>query len=298
MSKVSRTALALRQVPLRPGMTLVTMDSEEHEFHARYLIERHAAEGSDKLGIPFPEPRRVVSLHAGTPRSFEQIRLLAELCAAGRKEPRGLERRHIGRQGFDPCRDEGIGAVLGELTGSTKALVCFEQPVSDPLPNHVIEGLTRFKQLAVSAASHIVVFTKRVSAPSRLQLERLADEVIDVEACEPEAGARHSFHIRWHGALHLDGLNHGTVMCSVRVAQDRYVYKADPFVAKDLSGRVMWMLRCEGWQLEAIAKLVGVNRSTVKRRLDQMPPTRELDLAEGWLERYRDALDLPGAEAI
>jgi hypothetical protein len=240
----------------------------------------------------------VVSLHSGTARSFEQIRLLAALCTDGADGEAEIEQRHIGRDGFDPCRDESISSLLAVLDPLPNSLICVDQPFTAPLPDHVVEGITRLKQAAVAAGSHIMLFSSHVPASIRAQLTRIVDEVIDVEECEPEPGARLSFHIRWLGSMHLAGLDEASVMCSVRVTDRRYTYKGERFIAKDVKGRVMWLLRCQGWSLEAIGSLLKLNRSTVKRRLDQLPPLREISRPEDWLSCYRDVLDLPGSEAV
>jgi hypothetical protein len=298
MSAKDCKPLPFQQVPIKPGLTLVMTDSDEQKLHVKFVIQRHAAKGSRKLGIPFPKLGRLVSLHACTSRAFEQIRLLGDLCTPNTGGRLNIEQRHIGRDGFDPCRDEGINTVLEILQSSPGIWLCIDQPLTAPLPDHVIEGLTRLKQAATANGSHIMVFSTEVPSSVRTHLGRIVDEIIEVQNCEPEPGARHSFHVKWHGALHLGGLDDGSVMCSVRIAEGRYAYKGEPFIATDLRSRVMWLLRCQGWSLEAIATLLKVNRSTVKRRLDQLPRSREVDLPDDWLDRYRDALDLPGGEAV
>lgn len=277
-------------VPFRPGFVLVTFDAPESGFHARHLLEAHAAQGKRTLGLPFPPAASVVSLHTGSVRSFEQVRALHSACP--QLASSNVKHRHVGRDDFDFLREEGIRVLLETVSKSSAAWISLEQSFGEPLPQHVVEGFTRARHEAVHASKHIMLFTAAPSPVLLRQLARFVDEVVEVETCEPEPNARSSFSVRWNGARFLNDLGAPGVMVSLRLENGRYGYRGAPYVSKDLAGRVMWRLRCARWTLQAIAELLRVNRSTVKRRLDQMPPLRPIEVPDDWLDQHRDHLDL------
>ncbi|MDP9880274.1 hypothetical protein J2W25_004602 [Variovorax boronicumulans] len=283
-------------IPFKPGTIHVTCDEPETGFHARRLLEAHAAQGSSDLGLPFPSTGAVVSLQTGTERDFEQAQILRRLGLPSSKAD--VEYRHAGREGFNFLREEGITVLLNALSAPAAGWIAFEQRFDHPLPEHVIEGLTRAKHEAIAASKHIMLFSPACSPALLQQLGRLVDEIIEIETCEPEPSARISFCVRWSGARYMGDLGLGPVMVSAQLQNGGYHYRGAPFVSKDVAGRVMWRLRGAGWTLQAIAELFRMNRSTVKRRLDQMPPVRPKELPEGWLDRYRDCLDISAGDDI
>jgi hypothetical protein len=290
MSDRAHCPALLDLVPFRPGVVLVTFDAAESGFHARHLLEAHAAQGKSSLSLPFPPAAPVISLQTGTSRSFAQMRSFRGLCP--QLAAANVEHRHAGREDFDFLREEGFQVLLDAVSTPSAGWVSLEQSFGEPLPQHVIEGFTRARHEALGASKHIMLFSSAPSPVLRQQIARFVDEVVEIDTCEPDPNARHSFSVRWSGARFVGDLGTGAVMVSVRLQNDRYRYRGAAYVSKDLAGRVMWRLRCADWTLQTIADLFRLNRSSVKRRLDQMPPVRPMRLPAGWLERYRDYLDI------
>lgn len=290
MSDRAPSPARLELVPFRPGVILVTFDAPESGFHARRLLEAHAAQGKSSLGLPFPPAAAVISLQTGTSRCFEQVLALRSLCP--QLAAANVQHRHAGREDFDFLREEGIQVLLDAVSTPSVGWISLEQSFGEPLPQHVIEGFTRARHEAVVASKHIMLFSPALSPALRRQLARFVDEVVEIDTCEPDPNARHSFSVRWSGARFVGDLGAGAVMVSTQLQDGWFHYRGAAYVSKDVAGRVMWRLRCADWTLQAIADLLRLNRSSVKRRLDQMPPVRSIRLPDGWLERYRDYLDV------
>lgn len=274
----------------------MTFDAPESGFHARRVLEAQAAQGKSTLRLPFPPPAPVISLHTGTLRSFEQLRAFRSLCP--QLAAAGVEHRHAGREEFDFLREEGIQVLLDAVSSPSAGWVSLEQSFGEPMPQHVIEGFTRARHEAVAASKHVMIFSPKLPPVLRRQIVRFVDEVVEVDTCEPGPNARHSFSVRWRGASFVGDFGGGAAMVSVQFQDGRYRYKGTPYISQDVAGRVMWRLRCASWTLQGIADFFRLNRSSVKRRLDQMPPVRPMRLPDGWLERYRDCLDVPAESEI
>jgi len=69
-----------------------------------------------------------------------------------------------------------------------------------------------------------------------------------------------------------------------------YVHQYLPFIAEELDDRLIHALRAAGYTGTTIADAMGVNKSTVSRRLNAMAPPAEADLPDDWLDRFSDVI--------
>lgn len=284
--------------PLRPGLILVSVTDRRLMVYARAFVERVAARGMNSLGIPFPKLQELVSLRAGSPRSFVEARAVASRLGKPDRSAPDPKLEHVGRADFDFCRDEGIGVLLKWLQDSTPRWVVFEQPISNLLSPHLVDGLAAIRQAAQLAKSFAIAFLVEPNPAVLSQLLRLADDSLEVRTCEAELQARHSFSMHWDGASHLPELGMPATMISLKLKDGRLSVKVEPFVAKSLLSRVIWKMRASGMTYENISNEVDLHKSSVKRRLDKMPPVIAWDPPHGWLDNYREVLNLSKSESV
>ena len=123
----------------------------------------------------------------------------------------------------------------------------------------------------------------------KYQLDQCCDEYIAVNSCEPDLEYHSAFSVDVASLRYLNGVGIGKTMCNVRyvngVLQRRYA----PFISGQVENRVIWALRAQGETLDYIAKIMKINKSTVLRRLQTMPPVRQTKGNDELISHYLNA---------
>lgn len=277
--------------PVKPGLVVVVVEDAALLFHARRVLERQALSGGSKVGLPMPAAKPVRSLYTGTVRGFEETQLVYRYGVP--EDAPTYTFKHLGRAGFEYCCEEGLSVLLPIIGDSAETWISAAQAARVPVEAQMAEVLAQIRTAAIAADAYVLLFLVTRDGAGATEFERVADECVLVQRCEAEPGAVLSFCTHWTGFSHLPGVGVNSArMFSVFVRDHQFKCKVEDFVVRELSTRVMWKLRCTELSLSRIAEIFGIDKSTVKRRLDPLAPPRSLSLSRDWLQRYLDALDI------
>jgi hypothetical protein len=286
--------LAISQQPINPGVIWVAAEDREVLLHGRIVLELCAARGSRKAGIPFQNHLSLLALHTGPYREFQEIKRIAE-CVVSNRIASPVHRIWVGQEGFNFLSSEGLRAATMRYFPKSVEPMCtsIHQPLSaQPLPQTV--NAIASMQPEIKGMGHLALIFSSWPAASadQILLRSAVDELVTLERCEPEPDTLLSFNVKLSGGDLLGRFSAGSVMVDVHVVDDYIRYRFRPFVSKQLLDRYIWMLRAAGRSLDAIGAEVGLNKSTVKRRLDRLPPPAKAPATDGWEAAFRAALEV------
>jgi len=122
-------------------------------------------------------------------------------------------------------------------------------------------------------------------------LDQCSDELIKVEWCEPEPGFICASSFDFVRLSPMSGLGATKTMVSVQLRDGKeFRRRCDPFIASELDTRVMWLMRKQGQTLEAIGKVFGKNKTTIRTRLQDHAAPAGVKVRDHWVKSHMAVL--------
>lgn len=279
--------------PIPPGLILVAHSDETPDIYLRALLENQVRTGGRDSGIAMPSRLPVVALHTGPQRAYKEAKKLATMYESDDKAEELDHKRISDRAGFDWSRDEGFQRMKKILDEDEEpACVTLMQRFEGALPAHTSEGLRRIHVAARSRKKHVLLIASFSKLLHAAPLRNLSNEFIEVRACQPDPGWLLAFSIECTGLRHLHPLGVGHVMAQIKALRnEQYSHQIERFICHDMVDRMMFYLRVEGHSLEKIGLVVGLNKSSVLRRLNQMQSHWQPKIEPNWRTAYTKIFD-------
>lgn len=273
--------------PLSVGLTIVNVLDRRQLPDVRATFEHCAVTRSKKLGIPMPKVDLIASFYSGSPRHVEQAKLLAAANPSAKRQTKHEYKVCGTRDGFVWTSNEGRCAILPSIE-SIQGLMTMEQTATAPLGADELDGLFRIRSAATLAKTRVMMFLACPDGSDKTGLDQICDEYIEVSPCEADPNTYTAFAVDCVGLPDLHILGHGKIMCTIRIDGGRFRRSYAPFIAEDLDTRIMWFLRGQGHTFEGIGEIMDCDKSTVMRRLQELPPPMEKKMPDDWLKDYMD----------
>ncbi len=286
--------------PIAKGLVMVGVKAAYLVPYIRQVLEQAILEDSDDLN-PGLAGGSLRSVHSGAGRQLDQARALHAASGLTEQE-RDLNFEVVGmRSEYDWLSAAGLFTMQTILDGSDEEWITVAHEVDEPINPARAQVLAHVREEAKQANAGIIVFLTLKEDYETTELHQFCDEYIEVAPCEHDLGDSIAFSIDFVSLRHLNALGVGKQMCSISVSAGGFRCRYAQFVAPDRETRVMWALRAQGKKLAEIGSLLGVNKSTVMRRLERLPdpcPGLGDQSGEDWLNRYLELLPNRSAEAL
>ena len=269
--------------PSSPGLTIVGIKDPSLKLPARYVIEENMKKGSNKSIFPIPKICSLTSIYSGNPR---REAILKEISATN--ENPGIKIIHetkiIGkRDNYNFCSEEGLSVLLPMIKDNNSG-VTFEQKIEGAITPELVDGLSSIKHAAKDAGTSVVMFAVTPEGYEKNSLHHYCDEYIEVAKCEPNPKANLAFSIDCVSLRDMNAFGIGRTMCNVKIENKKMAHRYSPFIANDLETRVMWVFHKKGFSLNEIGKILGYNKSTVLRRIKNLPDFELSEMNTKWLQ--------------
>ena len=277
--------------PTKPGLTLIVIRNDQVMLDARSAFESAALNHQDTFGPPMLPKDRLIALHSGCARSIESAvgSMQAEHIETykARKEFQSFG----AKENFDYCSDEGLCALLPLIAIHKGQWITAQQTVEDSLTSLNVYVLSRIHEAAITVDATVLLFLSLKQSHGDVDLHHYYD-YFEVESCEPDPGCLTAFTVQFVNIKKLHALRIGNVMGGVSWEDGKVQRKYSPLVSRYFKDRVMWRMRSQGSTLDEIGKTVKLDKSNVKRQLDELPPLFKEQLKEGWLTESLEYLQL------
>ncbi len=270
------------------GLIIVAMDKPELMPVVSTAFTLMAQRGSKRLGVRIPRGTQVISVCSGERHASQKARLLATNTHAENAAPHEI--KNLGLNSPISCTSPESVFVFNSLMAGSGSWLMVEQTIASSFNTASSIGvLWSISKMAKKAKSRIMLFIVRPESKEKCQLDQCCDEYISVSSCEPDFGFDSAFSIDVDSLRYLNGVGIGKTMCSVKYVNGVFKRWYAPFVSGQLENRVIWALRAQGETLDYIAKIMKINKSTVLRRLQAMPPVRQIRGNDELISLYLDA---------
>ena len=284
--------------PITKGLVGIRIKDDYLSPYVRQLVEQAIVENSDDLNPGF-EGGSLLALYSGSGRQPDQARALH--AANGLlAEEWDLNFEVVGRRSqYNWVSPEGHYTLGTILDRSDEEWFSMGFEFIEPINPVIAQNLAHIREAVKQANAGAVMFMTGKKDFDATELPQFFDEYIEAESCEPDPGDFIAFSINVFGVSYLNALGIGKQMCSIGVSAGRFRRRYAQYIAPDLQTRAMWALRAQGKKLAEIGSLLGVNKSTVMRRLEGLPDPRPGDPSgEDWLNRYLELLPNASTEAL
>lgn len=260
--------------PLSEGLCLVLASSLRSMALSQAALEDTVSSAKRGLGVGFPDAKRKIVMECVPKRAAAVARMLQ-----GKSEDQ-FERHQMGRNGtWSVWTPAGIDAIANLLKGGVAIVFAIDSGSAGP--TETLEFMVELDRMATESGSWVCVFMLKGTHNSDMLAHRF--EVFDVDDCEPDPDFAGAARIRLAGVSDLWAKGTVDVICNVKAVRRRLEYGMKPFTGATQLERALYRLYCEGNSMAAIAKMAGINKSTVSRQLKSLPPRIKPDWDENWL---------------
>lgn len=279
------------------GLVIVKVSDAALLPSARAVFGALALEKSAVLGIPMPKTAMTVhSLISGSPRDIEQSQVFAKANASSTSEEISLKVcRAQGR--LDWASKEGLHVLSPFIEEAKDGWLIIEQVIAGPITAEIAQALIRIGNLAKKIGTWIMFLIVCTQEPKKSLFGEICDEYIEIDPCEPEVGAVMAFSVDCVGIHDLNSLGIGKTICSIQFSDGGFHHRFDPFISSNLETRVMWTMRGQGMRLDDIGAQFKKHKTSVMRRLQDLPKPRQLDLPKDWLSNNLEMFSVPSRSA-
>lgn len=257
------------------GLTIVVVDKHEQLPIVSTTFTRMAQLGSKQLGVRIPRGNQVTSACFGDRHASQKASLLAANTNSEKAAPHEIKNLGLNKP-ICWTSPESVVVIKSLMAGSESCLMLEQTTASSFNTGTPIGVLLSISEIAKKAKSRIMLFIAIPEGGEKYQLDQCCDEYIAVNSCEPDFGCSSAFSIDVASLRYLNGVGIGKTMCNVKYAKGLFQRRYAPFISGLLENRVIWALRAEGETLDYIAQVMKINKSTVLRRLQTMPPVRQI----------------------
>lgn len=270
------------------GLIIVGVDNHEQLPIVSTTFTRMAQLGSKQLGVRIPRGNQVTSVCFGERHASQKARLLAANTHAENAAPHEIKNLGLNRP-ISWTSPESVVVIKSLMAGSGSCLILEQTTASGFNTGSPIGVLLSISELAKRNNSRIMLFIAIPEGGEKYQLDQCCDEYIAVNSCEPDFGCDSAFSIDVASLRYLNGFGVGKTMCNIKCVNGAFKRRYTPFVSGQVENRVIWALRSKGMTFDDIAKLMKINKSTVLRRLQTMPPVRQSEGCDELISHYVNA---------
>ena len=276
--------------PISRGLTVILAESPTALNIAQAMFEHSIVNEKNELGVMLPDADRRVVIGSFSKRAMDAAQML-QADAEGTP----FIREDVGRDGyFNVFSPAGISAIAARLKDGPTVLFAIDSGSASTTDAR--EFMTEINRMAKEFASCVFVLTLRGTHDADALAYRF--EVFDVSDCEPEHGFIAGARLRLAGVNDLWSKNTVDVMCSVQIVNGKLRPDIQRFHGKTKVDRAIARLRYEGKSLQVIGDMAGIDKSTVSRRLKDLPPVTKKQWDDNWLtEALLDELGWNAKEA-
>lgn len=288
-TNVLKTARERIEVP-SPGLMLagyhdkVIEDDYIAAMHAQLMTAGH------KTGVPMPKVKHLHALYSGT-RDVQRAKTLATMETLPEAAAPRTFHTFGSRSQFDFSSEEGSHALRTFIEQNPECAITAKASLAAYDPR-LGERLLRIDIAAQDAQAYVMLFVDQSESAADVSLQHFAEECFEADICDANPDARISFCIAATRLTHLYRYGIGKVLVSVNWGIDGYTRQFEPFISASLKHRLAWLLVSSGESYEQASQRFGVNKTTVMRWLQKLPPTRRKPIADDLIERYLEAIDV------
>ena len=270
------------------GLTIVAAEEDNLIPFVSTTFTRMAQRGSKRLGVSIPRGSKVVSVCFGERHASQMARLFAADTPTENSAQHEIKNLGLNRP-ICWTSSESIFVIKSLMADSDGWLMLQQTSASSFNTAGSIGVLLSISEMARNAKSRIMLFVVIPEGGEKYQLDQCCDEYIAVRSCEPDFGYNRAFSVDVASLRYLNGVGIGKTMCNVKYANGVFQRRYAPFISAQLENRVIWALRSKGMTLDDIAEKMKINKSTVLRRLQTMPPVRKLEGGDELISHYLNA---------
>lgn len=186
---------------------------------------------------------------------------------------------HIVQLSTDP--DFQIGTVEGMTSLSEKIpadVHCFTFCISAKSlqKEPAMAAFEALKKFIGDREIFVVMYVIDAHQKTTTLLQRFLTEYIEVERCEPDAGADVAMTVMCPNMLRLSINGHEKKMVQMRWLGEKIQFITSKFVTSSADLRAMLKMRAEGDSLEKIGDDFGFSKSTIQRKLSPFDVTKNV----------------------
>jgi hypothetical protein len=256
-----------------------------------YIAAMHAQliTADRKTGVPMPKIKHLHALYSGS-RDMQRAKTLASMETSPKGAAPSTFHSFGSRAPFDFGSEEGSHALRTFIEQNRECAITAKVVLRSRDPR-LGERLLRIDMAAQNAQAYVMLFVDQSEDAAEASLQHFADECFEADICDANPDARVSFSIAATRLAHLYRYGIGKVLVSANWGAEGYTRQYEPFISTSLRYRLAWLLVSSGESYEQAARRFGVNKTTVMRWLQKLPPTRSKTIAEDLIERYLEAID-------
>lgn len=282
ISEVLRGALT----PVQTGVACFVVRDISVMLHARVLVQQRVLSGAAIADIQFSQPKTIAALYGSGSRGADLtdalVRSYEDLEMAEKTQTVRLDNCRI----YSPLCSEGVHVALSKLRAH--GCISVEQNVPGVLRDEMTDAIGLLDHETRAKKALALVFLFCPSNTDAASLQKHCDELFIVDKCEPNPGASVAFSITALSLESQHGDAIGRTMYEIRHDEECWSSTSSVFIAAKAEDRAFWYARREGEYLETIAARAGVDKSTVKRRLDQLLVRTDIDADVDLNDDWRD----------
>ena len=291
--KPHRTMIdALREAitAVEHGVVLVQVKDLGLMPYVRSTVERAVIHQDRLADLPLPEIRSLKAVHAWDSRRD------ADLAGKLHGEEPGHQLSSLLLQDcptLNCLSPEGATLLLEHLESSCG--VTAQQTYRGILREHMVSSLGALENKAKAQHGLALLFLQCSPADDVAWMADHVTEFISAEECEPGPNAEIAFCLASQSLSNQHGCGIGRTMHEIAIGNG-FKHKQSAFIAANARDRFIWLMRRDGASLSEIAELLGIDKSTVSKRLKSLLPTTvslQVDLLEGWRDEW---FSVPGVD--
>ncbi|WP_322007974.1 helix-turn-helix domain-containing protein [Paraburkholderia tropica] len=284
-----KTARERIEVP-PPGLMLAGYRDKVIEDDYIAAMHEQLRTAGRKTGVPMPQIKHLHALYSG-PRDMQRAKALASMETSPKSAAPSTVHSFGSRAPFDFGSEEGSHALRAFIEQNRECAITAKVELRSHDPR-LGERLLRIDMAAQNAQAYVMLFVDQSESAADASLQHFADECFESDICDPNPNARISFSIAATRLAHLYRYGIGKVLVSVNWGAEGYTRQYEPFVSASLKHRFAWLLAGAGESYEQAAQRFGVNKTTIMRWLQKLPPTRSKPIAEELIQSYLEAIDV------
>lgn len=279
-TQVSKTHEVCETSTYRTGLNIAGILNAPDLPHARNTVEHLMLLKSPKISIPMPtDAGNVVSVFIGHYRRKELAKSLSKANTKTKNEMQIYE-GFDSREDIDWSSAAGFNYLLPIINKHKSGWVTIEQSIGGTVTASMADGFARIDNAAKSAGIRIMLFVVCADGYQKSNLNRYSEDYLEISSCDADSN--------YQSAFLIDCLGVGKTMCNLKLVDGEIKYRFSPFVSSSLEARVIWYMRGQGLTLEEIGQKMDINKTTVLRRLQGLPPPKKSKSGQQLIANYFD----------
>lgn len=295
LAEILRTALP----PVQSGVVCVIVRDATLMLHARMTFQSHMLSAASIADAPIMATETLTALYGSGSHDADIAELLVRHDGDASQRTNALKIIRLDNcRIFKPLSNEGVHVTLENLKDSS--CVAAEQSIVGTPRDEMIDAVNRLDAGSRKQNGIVLLFLLCSANNDATWLRQHCDEVFIVDKCEPGPGATIAYSITALSleSQHANGI--GRTMYEISYQGSDWWSTSSVFIAAKAEDRAIWFARRNGEYLETIADWMGVDKSTVKRRQDNLPLSTDIDAdvdpPDDWHDLWFPFLGWNGAE--